>query len=98
MPIDRFYVEGPLTPTITLKEAEFHHLRVIRIELGEPVEIVNGQGALAKAKLISLDKKSATLELSDIQNHPRPPYRLILAVPLMMTSKLELVAEKGTEL
>jgi RsmE family RNA methyltransferase len=43
---------------------EFHHLaKVMRVRVGETIEIVNGQGELAEAELLSLDKKSCELKI-----------------------------------
>ncbi len=98
MPADRFYFEGVLTPNISVEGAEFHHLKVMRIAVGEEVEIVNGKGSLAKAKLIQLEKNRAHFELTDINTTPRPPFHRILGIPLLRANKLEWIIEKGTEL
>ncbi len=98
MPADRFFFEGPLTTTITLSGDEFHHLKVMRIGAGEQIEIVNGKGSIAKGTLVSLDKREATLTLTNIQNTQARPARLILGIPMMRPNKLEWIIEKGTEL
>jgi 16S rRNA (uracil1498-N3)-methyltransferase len=101
MPADRFYVHGLLAKgsAVKLEESEHHHLsRVMRIGVGEEVEIVNGEGALAVAKVSSIDKHSTTLHVLHADTTPRSGRQIILAVPLMRPNKLELVIEKGTEL
>ncbi len=100
MPADRFYYDGSLTPhtTISLEGPEHHHLRVMRITPDETFEIVNGHGSLATAKLLDLGKRNATLEILTVTTITRSPNHIILAIPLMRPSKLELIIEKGTEL
>jgi 16S rRNA (uracil1498-N3)-methyltransferase len=61
------------------------------------VELVNGQGALAKARIRDLDKQLAALEILS-STHFHRPASISLAVPLMRPAKLEWVVEKGTEL
>lgn len=100
MPQNRFFVDHslPMGATLTLEEDEFHHLRVMRIAVGETLELVNGHGVLGEAKLISLDKKRASLILLSSKFSPRPIPSIHLAVPMMRLSKLEWIIEKGTEL
>jgi 16S rRNA (uracil1498-N3)-methyltransferase len=98
MPADRFFFEGPLTPEIALSGDEFHHLKVVRIAIGEAFEIVNGKGSIANATLTRLDKRAANLSLTKIQTLQAKPARLILGIPFMRMNKLEWVIEKGTEL
>lgn len=98
MPIDRFFFAGPLTPDLVITGDEFHHLKVVRIEVGEQIEIVNGKGSIATGTLTSLDKRSAHLTLANIQTTIRKPAHLILGIPFMRPNKLEWIIEKGTEL
>jgi 16S rRNA (uracil1498-N3)-methyltransferase len=100
MPADRFYYDGSLTKgtTILLNETEQQHLRVMRIAVGEEVELVNGKGALARGKLTALDKKQVSFHI--LESHLSPPLspQISLGIPLMRPNKLDLIVEKGTEL
>lgn len=99
MPAERFYVDADLNGIVTLEGPEQHHLaHVMRIHIGEEVELVNGRGALAKAKLIALSKRDATLEVLSATQTPLPPPLLTLAIPLLRPAKLEFIIEKCTEL
>ena len=101
MPVDRFYCDGPLAKgsAVLLGESEHHHLtRVMRIAVGEEVELVNGEGSLAQAKVSTTDKRSTTLKILAVETAARPDRQILLAIPLMRPSKLELIVEKGTEL
>lgn len=99
MPAERFYIDADLTGTLILKGTEHHHLaHVMRIRVGEEIELVNGRGGLATAQVTALSKHDATLSVLSATQTPLSPPRLTLAIPLMRPSKLELIIEKCTEL
>ncbi len=99
MPAERFYLRGELEGQVSLQGQELHHLaHVMRIRIGEEVELVNGRGSLARAKLKTLSKQEALFEVLECHTTPLPPPRLKIAIPLMRPAKLELVIEKCTEL
>ncbi len=99
MPAERFYINADLIDPLFLEGTEFHHLaHVMRIRVGEEIELVNGRGALATAKVTALTKHGANLTLLSMSQTPVAEPNFILAIPLMRPSKLEFVIEKGTEL
>lgn len=98
MPADRFFVDAPIGQVIALSGEEAHHLHVMRVRPGEEVEVVNGRGILARARIEMIDKKEASLEVISRIEHPTPKTRLILAQALPRFSALEWIVEKGTEL
>lgn len=99
MPAERFYLDADLVGTVFLEGAEWHHLaHVMRMRVGEEIELVNGRGALAQAKVVALSKQKAILQVLSAIDIPSVPSGVTLAIPLMRPAKLELVIEKGTEL
>ena len=99
MPFDRFYVNCPLQDDVSIQEEEFHHLiHVMRIEENDTVELVNGQGMIAEAKVISIKKKEAILRIEKSQFFKESAQRLTLAIPILRLAKLEWIVEKCTEL
>jgi len=99
MPATRFYIDADLNGTLTLEGTELHHLcHVMRIRVGEEIELVNGRGGFAKAKVASISKRDATLDILSSEVSPISEPRTILAIALMRPSKLELIIEKCTEL
>jgi len=100
MPANRFYYPGPLHQgaTIELKDAEHHHLRVMRASVDEEVEIVNGKGALATARITALQKESSHLSLLEVSQETPLEHAIVLIIPLMRPNKLEWIVEKATEL
>jgi len=99
VPHDRYYLDAPLTNQITLDGDEFHHLtRVMRKKAGDPIELVNGRGALAQGKILNIAKREATIAINKTETHKPalPPLILIQALPKLPL--LELIIQKGTEL
>ncbi|MGB7977570.1 MAG: RsmE family RNA methyltransferase [Chlamydiales bacterium] len=99
MPAERFFFDGDLHGTIEVEGAEHHHLaHVMRMRVSDEVEIVNGRGAIASARVAEIGKHSARLDILSVTQDRIPSPLLTLAVPLMRLAKLELVIEKCTEL
>jgi len=101
MPAERFYLNAPLASqtNVCLNDTEHHHLaHVMRCAIGDEVELINGKGDLASARITAIEKRSTTLEILSSAHHPPLHPFIALAIPLMRPSKLEWVIEKGTEL
>lgn len=100
MPQHRYYLDKPLIEgsSITLEDNEFHHLsHVMRAQVGDTVEVVNGKHKLALAKITAILKKKAQLHLTQVIERSPPKRTLILAQALPKLNNLELILEKGTE-
>ncbi|MBA3815357.1 MAG: 16S rRNA (uracil(1498)-N(3))-methyltransferase, partial [Parachlamydiaceae bacterium] len=101
MPAERYYFPKELQEgnTITLDGVEFHHLiNVMRNRVNDSVELINGLGQLAKAKITQLEKKCGYLQVETIFQEPQLEKPLILAQAIPRLSKLEIILEKATEL
>lgn len=99
MPHDRFYLNADLSSDaqVELSSAEAHHLKVMRIQKGEIIELINGRNVLAQAKITEIEKHRARAEiLSIITRDPGPPIILCQALP--RPNRLDTIIEKGTEL
>ncbi len=97
--IDRFFLDTPLAAEqdALLDDAEFRHLKVMRISVGEEIELVNGEGILATARVVAIEKQKAHLHILSCTTKPRPT-PLSLAIALIRPNRLEWVIEKATEL
>lgn len=98
MPHDRFFIDAPLKDEVTLEGDEAHHLFVMRKNMGDTVELVNGKNCLAKASLLSLEKKRARLKIETLETCASPSNPIILAQALPKLNKIDFIIEKGTEL
>lgn len=101
MPAERYYYpkEFQEQDEIFLEGVELHHLiNVMRNREGNLVEIVNGLGQLAQARLANLEKKRAILQIEEVFEAPALDKPLILAQAIPRLSKLEVILEKCTEL
>lgn len=96
---NRFYVNAPLEESTKIEGTEFHHLvHVMRIGVGDEIELVNGRGALAHTRVEKMDKRSATLSILQIETKAKPTPSLLIGLALIRMERLEWAIEKGTEL
>lgn len=101
MPAERYYFDGSLSSELQplLEGTEFHHLcNVMRSCEGEIIELVNGKGFLATAKIKRIEKKKAILTVESIFQQPTPNFELILAQAIPRLNRLDFILEKATEL
>jgi len=101
MPVERFYVNETLEKgkVLSLKDDEFHHLvNVTRTREGEAVELINGKGYLASARLEKIEKKEAKLRIFSSFAARQPSQEIILAQALPRLPRLEYILEKSVEL
>ncbi len=101
MPHNRFYFDVPFEEEsiVTLGGDEWHHLaRVHKSREGDLVELINGKGQLAEAKVLKLKNKQADLCILNIAQEKPPSPRVILAQAIPRMNHLEWIIEKGTEL
>lgn len=93
--LERFYLNQELisNTSVFLEETEEHHLsKVLRIREGETVELINGKGSCARARVQKL--KLFILEVKNCSKEKE----ILLGIPFMRPSKLEWILEKGTEI
>lgn len=86
--------------SLRLTGAEHHHLfRVLRRRRGDPLELRDGRGLVARARVESVDRREARLRVESV-TEPEPPAlpALRLALPLLKGRRLDWALEKGTEL
>lgn len=101
MPHNRFFIDMPLLPhqEVDMPHDEAHHMKeVMRCTVGDVVELVNGQGQLAYAQIVSSSKKALRLLIESISTSLQKPMRMILALPLLRPGPMDWVVEKSAEL
>ena len=95
-PPDRF-----ADASVALPAEEVHHAaRVMRLKVGMPVVVVNGQGTAIRGELTSLHEKDASHVriMHVVRNFGEPLVSLTLACGLSTGSKFDEIVQRGTEL
>ena len=98
MPSERFFCDTQFDSKIHLNGEELHHLKkVMRVVVGEEIELINGKSELAKATVISYGQNEAVLDVHTIEKRPQEKIRILIqAIPRQ--NHLDYIIEKGTEL
>ncbi|MEZ4845666.1 MAG: 16S rRNA (uracil(1498)-N(3))-methyltransferase [Bdellovibrionota bacterium] len=77
-----------------------HHIltKVLRMQSGDPVELLDGNGKIAQASILSVDKKSTVLNVLNVRSFEpiKPSIRLFIGC--LKGEKLSFVTQKATEL
>lgn len=96
----RFFCPALAGSTARLDEAESHHaLHVLRLKVGDDVELFDGSGASASAAVTDVSRKSVVVKIE--QRRPEVPRRrpqLIVAAAPPRGDRLKSMVEKLTEL
>lgn len=99
-PLNRFLFPEILQPgqTADLSAEEAHHLvRVLRIEEGEHIALVDGHGSLIVAKVIEASKKRCRVQAVSLETGgQRSLVHLVFAVP--KAPALEFILRRATEI
>ncbi|AXF84339.1 Ribosomal RNA small subunit methyltransferase E [Ephemeroptericola cinctiostellae] len=101
--ISRFYLPQPwaaLNTPFTLTDDIFRHaITVLRLRVGDTFVVFDGEGQMAQAHLINVEKKSAQAQLTDIEQHSvESNLQITLAQCLSSADKMDWTIEKAVEL
>jgi 16S rRNA (uracil1498-N3)-methyltransferase len=101
MPSYRFFTENALEKdsSIQVEGDEYKHIvKVMRLEKNDTLEIVNGKGSLATARIEKIDKTTVTCRIQSVHQELEHQPNFIIAQSLLRPASLELICEKNTEL
>lgn len=102
MRLTRCHVDLPLAParTFVLPETVANHLtRVLRLREGDECVLFNGDGQDHVARLLSVGKREARVEVvSSLPVDRESPLRLTLIQGIARGEKMDLILQKATEL
>ena len=102
MRLTRTFMDAPLAvgTVATLSEnATAHLVRVLRLGLGDACVVFNGDGHDYEARLVSLGKRGAEVELMSRRAvATESPLRITLAQSIARGEKMDWVLQKATEL
>lgn len=98
--MQRYFIEEAYQPTIQLTGEPHHHmLRVMRMTAGDKVFLVFKDQTAVKAEITEIDADSVQLKEIEKETFSRElPVEVTLASGLPKGEKLELIAQKATEL
>jgi 16S rRNA (uracil1498-N3)-methyltransferase len=97
----RFYCPLPLAigAQINLPDTTAHHVFVLRLEIGDTIQLFNGEGGSYVATLTGISKKQVSAEIKVfLPEEVELPYALTLAQALPEASKMDWIIEKAIEL
>lgn len=97
----RFFCPSELAigTSIKLPDKVAHHCHVLRLSIGDPIIVFNGEGGSFVASLTSIQRKSATAEVKTFNpEEVELNYAVTLAQALPETSKMDWIIEKAVEL
>ncbi len=98
----RFYCPSPLPLTGAFDlpaDAAHHAARVLRLKMGDVVEIFDGEGQARTGVLIEISSKRVVVgELEDSSAKRESPLHIVLAQALPSGEKMDWVIQKATEL
>ena len=96
----RFIVdEGPLEGLVALSQEESEHAaRVLRLLPGDPVELIDGRGHVVSAAIEQVGKRAVTASVTGACADRESPVSLTVYIGCPKGEKLELIAQKLTEL
>jgi len=83
--------------TVTLGEDEAHHLRVLRLDTGARVGLLDGHGSSGTGVLVRLAKRHAAVQVNTVVALDPPP-AVHLLLPVADRDRMLWLAEKATEL
>lgn len=95
--VDAALAEG--SRVVLPEDAVAHLVRVLRMGIGDPITLFNGDGFDYPARISSLSKKSAEAQVTaqcEVGNES--PLRLTLAQGIARGEKMDLILQKATEL
>ena len=97
----RFYFSGALASgaRVVLGMRIAHHLRVLRLQAGEPLVLFTGEGGEFDATLARIDKRDAIADIGAWHDVEREsPLRLVLAQGISAAEKMDYTLQKAVEL
>jgi 16S rRNA (uracil1498-N3)-methyltransferase len=102
MSLPLFFLETIDEHQLTLvlsEEASKHIVQVLRMTIGERLQLTDGKGVMLTAEIISDHKKSCTVQKISIEKIRAPQKQITIAISLVKNaSRFEWFLEKATEI
>lgn len=97
----RFFLSDSFTidEIIDVPQEIVRHIHVLRMSLGELIEIFNGQNQSYIGEIINLGKRNATIKIIRINPVTSlPTIQISLAIAMVANDKMDLIVQKAVEL
>jgi 16S rRNA (uracil1498-N3)-methyltransferase len=98
----RFYCPPPIPLSGSFElppDAAHHAFRVLRLRMGDPVEIFDGIGNACHGMIADLGPRKVVVDgIAESGNKPESPLHTVLAQALSSSEKMDWVIQKSTEL
>ncbi len=104
---NRFFIDASIINTpmienqslIELGGEQAHHaIHVMRLRLGDSLELFDGQGNLYTASVVSLSKRTLQLDIQLLSFEPRGDHQVMIATALPKGDRQKFLVEKLVEL
>jgi 16S rRNA (uracil1498-N3)-methyltransferase len=94
-----FFVAEAFAPgnTATLDESAAHHVRVKRLQPGDPVRLANGAGLLGSGTIAAVKRAEVLIDVLVVESVQQPA-AIHLRLPVADRDRMLWLAEKATEL
>src|SRR5215207_977637 len=88
----------PGVQTVVVTGAEGHHAaRVLRLGVGEPVQLVDGRGTVAAASVVRVDRAEVECAVRSLWREPKPAPQIVVVQALPKGDRGELAVQMMTE-
>ena len=97
----RFYLAQDLyiNTSIELPSEVVRHIHVLRLRIGEEIELFNGNGFAYIATITHIEKRNVIALINfEIESHNESQLKLTLAMCLIANDKMDFTIQKATEL
>ena len=100
MPHNRFFTDSDFSHTdIVIQGEEAHHMKdVMRLEVHDTIELINGRGSLAHARITKIAKTDLSLTIEKVEICKKEKPILCSGLPLLRPSHFDWALEKLVEL
>jgi 16S rRNA (uracil1498-N3)-methyltransferase len=93
-----FFIENIQNKNLSAEETQ-HAIKVLRLQKGDLIQLIDGNGKMAKALISQIDKRNCEFQIKEIKQFDNPLSHLHLAVaPTKSSDRLEFMLEKMTEI
>jgi len=101
MPKDRYFFDKDLKKDefISIQGQEASHINfIMRKKKNDFIELINGKGILAKAKILNISKNLVEIKINNLFFEKEKKQKIILIQSIIKSDRLDLIFEKCTEL